>query len=148
MFTDLTFSGDVTDGKLTLSDEASYRRQMRQFKSGKVTIRIEVDRGKRSNQANRYLWLIYNLIADSTGDDPNSLHDFFKRRFLPPLVVTVLGQELEVWSTAGQDPEAFDTYVKHVRQFALDELGVATPDPDPALRGRTRHHARDKVRAA
>lgn len=145
MFTDLTFSGEVADGKLTLADQASYRNQMRQFKPGKVIVRVELDRGKRSNQANRYLWLIYNLIADSTGDDPNSLHDFFKRRFLPPTVVMVLGQEMEVWSTAGQDPEKFEQYVKNVRQFALDELGIVTPEPDPSLRGRSRHAKRKEA---
>lgn len=142
MFTDLTFSIDVQDGKVTLSDEQSYRRQMRQFKNGKATLRIEVDKGKRSSQANRYLWLIYNLIADSTGDDPNYLHDFFKRRFLPPRIVTVFGEEMEVWSTADKDPEAFEAYVKQIRQFALDELGIVTPEPDPALRGHSRHAKR------
>jgi hypothetical protein len=148
MFTDLTFSGDVTDGKLTLSEEASYRRQIRQFKPGKVTIRVEVDRGKRTLQQNRYYRLVLGLISDHTGDEVDDLHEQFKRRFLEPRLVTVLGEEIAIYTTRQENAEKFGEYVDRIRRFALMELQVVTPDPDPALRGKSRHHAREKGRAA
>src|SRR4051812_47452129 len=121
MFTDLTFSADVTDGKLALADEQSYRQQMRQFKNGKVTVRIEIDRGKRTNQQNRYYRLVLGLISDDTGDDPDDLHEFFKRKFQMPEVRQVMGEEIEIWTTASNNPEKFSHYVEDVRRFVLVE---------------------------
>lgn len=142
MFTDLTFSIDVQDGKVTLSDEENYRRQMRQFKNGKATLRIEVDRGRRSNQQNRYYRLVLGLISDHTGDEVDDLHELFKQRFLAPRMVTVLGEEMPIWTTTNLDADAFKDYVERIRRFALMELQVQTPDPDPALRGQSRRAGR------
>jgi hypothetical protein len=149
MFTDLTFSADVLDGKLTLADERSYRQQLRHFKNGKVIVRIELDREKRSGQANRYYRLVLGLISDDTGDDPDSLHEFFKRKFQESKIVhTSWNTDIEVWTTADNDPEKFHAYVENVRRFALMERGIVTPDPDPRLRGKSRHASREKGQAA
>ncbi len=145
MFTDVTFSGEVIDGRLKLSDEQSYRKQIAHFKPGKVVVRVEVDRGKRTNQANRYYRLVLGLISDDTGDEPDDLHEFFKRKFLASEIRNVFGQEVEVWTTVDKDPERFYRYVEDIRRFALVERGIITPDPDPAMRGRSRHAKRKEA---
>lgn len=145
MFTDLTFSVDVQDGKVTLADEPGYRRQIRQFKNGKATLRLEVDRGKRSNQANRYYRLILGLISDDTGYEVDELHEMFKRRFLTPRIVDVMGEQIAIYTTTQEDSAGFREYVDRIRRFALTERGIETPDPDPALRGHSRHAKRQEA---
>lgn len=143
MFRDYTVSGEVTqDGRLELADRTAFSRAMRHFAPGPVTVRIEVDRGKRTGQQNRYYRLVLGLIADETGDDAEYLHEHFKRAFLAPKTVTVLGASIDIWTTTEEDPEAFFEYVEKIRRFALMELKVVTPDPDPALRGKSRHAKR------
>lgn len=145
MFSDYTVSGTVTpDGRLQMTDEvrADFKKAIRHFRPGPVTLRVERDTGKRSSQANRYYRLVLGLISDHNGDDPADLHEFFKDRFAAPRNVTVCGKAIEIKSTADDSPEEFHEYVERVRLFALMELGVETPDPDPALRGQSRHAKR------
>ena len=143
MFTDVTASARITDdGKLELVEPDEFKKAMRHFKRGAVTVRVEVDRGKRTGQANRYYRLILGLISDHTGSDPADLHDYFKLRFLQPAVKTVLGKEFEVYTTTDKSPEVFHEYVEQIRRFAATELQVETPDPDPSLRGQSRHAKR------
>lgn len=144
MFTDYTVSGEVKDGRLEMSADvrADLTKAMRHFKPGPVTIRVERETsGKRSNQANRYYRLVLGLIADHTGDDEDDLHEYFKRRFLEPETIKVMGHEIEIY-TSIKDPKKFHKYVEDIRRFALVELSVETPDPDPALRGQSRHAKR------
>jgi hypothetical protein len=146
MFTDYEMSADVTeDGRLELLDRQAFSRAMRHFKRGHVTVRVTVDRGKRTNRQNRYYRLILGLISDHTGDDPEYLHEHFKHAYLQPTTVTVFGKEIDIWTTTMEDPEKFWNYVKKIRQFVLNEpaLNIVTPEPDPRFRGKSRHAKRD-----
>lgn len=143
MFSDYTVTAHVTeDGRLELADRAAFSKAMRHFKRGPVTVRIQVDRGKRSTQANRYYRLILALIADETGHEPDELHELFKHRFLAPKTITVLGEELEYWTTTEENQDDFIAYTERIRRFALMDLGIETPDPDPSMRGKSRHAKR------
>lgn len=143
MFSDYTVGACVTDdGRLELDDRESFSRAMRSFKRGRVTVRIEVDRGKRTARQNRYYRLVLGLISDHTGHDPDELHELFKHRFLQPEAHTVLGEEIEIWTTTSEDRDSFWEYVDRIRRFALIDLSVETPDPDPALRGQPRRAKR------
>lgn len=46
--------------------------------------------------ANRFYWVYLGVIARETGDDPNSLHEFFKRKLLQPEVIHVMGEDVKV----------------------------------------------------
>lgn len=65
---------------------------------GKI-LRITYETPKRSGQQNRFYWLYLGVIAAETGDDENSLHEFFRRKFLPPKSITVMEQEIRVPSS-------------------------------------------------
>lgn len=147
MFNDYTVSGVVTDdGRLELDDRAAFSKAMRHFKHGRVTVRIETDRGRRTTQQNRYYRLVLGLISDDTGHEPDELHELFKHKFLPAHTVTVLGEDVNFWTTTLEDYDQFWQYVERIRRFALIELQIETPDPDPALRGR--RQARTKKQEA
>jgi hypothetical protein len=144
MLTDYTASGEITeDGRLVLADREQFAKAMRSFKRGHVSLRVEVG-GKRSVQANRYYRLLLGIISDETGDDPDYLHEFFKKKFLEPEYVEVLGESMEIY-TSIKNPTRFRKYTEDIRRFVLVELHIDTPDPDPALRGQPRHAKRKQV---
>ena len=148
MFTDYTVSAEVTkDGRLELADRPAFSRAMKHFKRGRVTVRVEIDRGKRSNQANRYYRLVLGLISDETGHDVDELHEYYKHKYGTPRTVTLMGKDIEIWTTTQDDPEKFFQYVEDVRRHALIDLHVETPDPDPALRGKPRKSTRKVAQA-
>lgn len=117
--------------RLGLLDELSYRRFVDSLEEGQRISATFSDDAKRSNQYSRFYWgVVLKLISEHTGDDTASLHEYFKKRFNP---IVVMGEEVG-GSTAGMNPERFDQFVKDVRHFALMNLEVHTPDPDPAQR--------------
>ncbi len=149
MFKDYTMGAEVTkDGRLKLSDREAFTKAMRHFTRGRVTVRVEVDKGKRTTQQNRYYRLVLGIISDSTGDDPEYLHEHFKRAFIEPKTVTVMGEDLTVWTTTEENYDDFWNYVEKIRQFVLNDpaLNIVTPEPDPKLRGKARHSKKSAAR--
>ena len=49
-----------------------------------IIIEIEKVKGKRSNQQNALYWLYLEILEKETGNNANELHEYFKRKFLPP----------------------------------------------------------------
>lgn len=114
--------------KLTARTPADLQRaaeMIATLPAGKWEIEVVRRREKRSGAQNRLLWAIYTAIADATGHTPEEIHDYCKRRFLPPRVIALGEAEIEVpASTAVQDVPAFSDYVERVQAFASNELGV------------------------
>jgi hypothetical protein len=124
-------------GRLHLEDERAFSRAMSRFGRGvAVTVGVQEFKANRTVQQNRYYRLVLSWIAEHTGDDPEYLHEFFKKRF-NTIQFSFAGEDETIGgSTARLDYDAFWQYVERVRQFALEKVGVVTPDPDPGLRRR------------
>ena len=91
---------------------------------------VRVDRANtRTAQQNRLYWAWLRVIAESTGDDENSLHEVFKRMFLPPKFVTYRGKEVKMpRSTTELNTGEFTDYLMRVEKEA-GELNVILPQP-------------------
>jgi hypothetical protein len=73
-----------------------------------------------------HLWL--SAISIETGNDTNSLHEYFKRTFLPYTEVTAFGKTIGILSsTADLTTKDFDKYLKEIEAFASTELGMTLP---------------------
>ena len=100
-----TFYGEVKDGKLKLNDPNIYHLYIGSLK-GRVKIIIKKIRkarttgqpGEKSNM-NGYYWIYLTVIATETGDNINDLHEFFKRKLLPPRFTKVLEKNIKLPST-------------------------------------------------
>jgi hypothetical protein len=69
-------------------------------------------------------------IEGETGQDRDSLHEFFKRKFLEWQERTICGETMMVApSTTTLDSHAFSQYMEKVRMFAL-ELNIFLPYPE------------------
>ncbi|MDP7337679.1 MAG: hypothetical protein QGI10_00125 [Vicinamibacterales bacterium] len=109
-----------------------------QFKEGEhVTVSVQRKRAHRSLAANRYYWFVVNLIAESTGQGADELHEFFKKRYLSTITMVVnrttgqVFEEVVPGSSRVLYVAEFYDFVEKVRLFASTDLGLLTPDPNP-----------------
>lgn len=94
------------------------------------TLVIELEKKGRSHSQNAYYWVYLGVIARETGDTANDLHELFKRKFLPPVIKSVRGEELSVArSTTELSKVEFGEYLERI--CALVEI----PLPDPIAAG-------------
>lgn len=113
---------------LHLSD--AEQRIIRSWKSEEVKIKPYDPKRDRTKQQNRYLWLIYGLIASHTGHSSEDIHEFLKWTLLPRKFIHLAGDERYIAkSTATLSTEEFSQYVEAVRAWAASELSISTPEP-------------------
>ncbi len=88
----------------------------------------------RSLNQNSYLWIIYGLIADETGDSAEKVHEICKEKFLPRMFVTVGDDERELEKTTTVLSTAqMETYLIQIRQWASEFLNLFLPLPNESL---------------
>jgi len=96
---------------------------------------IEEEKPVRSLSQNSYYWVYLGVIADETGDNAEDLHEFFKRKLLPPVFKTIQGEEIKLpRSTTDLSKGEFTEY--------LDKICALTniPLPDPKAAGYIPNH--------
>lgn len=106
---------------------------LKMLKKEPYILTIEKKKDKRSLSANAYYWVLISILEGETGQDSDSLHDFFKTKFLPKrtIVFRQTGENAEVQgSTAILDSFNFFEYVEKIRAFAIQELNIYLPTPD------------------
>jgi len=114
------------DGLLEIKS-ASHKQFLQDNVGKKVT--IQIIKPKRSDQQNAYYWLYLGVIASETGDDPNSLHEYFKRAFLPPRFIEVMGKEVKIpASTAKLNKSDMAEYLMRI----ASETNIPLPDRELA----------------
>lgn len=91
---------------------------------------VTEEKPSRTSSQNNFYWVYLGVIANETGDTATDLHEFFKRKLLPPVIKKVRGEEIKIAaSTTDLDKIAFGEY--------LDKICALTniPLPDPAAAG-------------
>jgi hypothetical protein len=117
-------------GKLIFSNTRELEEYLLANDNKKLTVVIDREKGVRSLQQNKYYWAYLGLIADSTGDNATSLHEYFRRALLPPKFINVLGKEVRIpMSTTELDKIAFGEYLEKI----CAEVEIALPDPNKFL---------------
>lgn len=117
--------GFVRKGKLLIDEP----RLLQAFEGCEVDItRREYG---RSSQANRFYWgVVLREASEYTGDTPEDLHEYFKRRFLPKAVCIakangeVIDDAVVGGSTTKLTVAEFSEYIERVRHFLITELGL------------------------
>jgi hypothetical protein len=124
-----------------LFDEGRLAAALRGAKDGPLTLMIERAYATRSAKQNAWYWgQILKLIDGHTGQGIDDLHEFFKLKFNPHRVIVtdhngvIVGDERIGQTTTRLNRMTFGEYCEEIRRWALDELSVVIPDPDPAWR--------------
>lgn len=123
------FRAQILDGKLSFGP--IIRKQFLEFlavNEGK-SVTIELDKPHRSNSQNAYYWVYLEVIERETGENADDLHEFFKRKLLPPRFTMIQGEEIKLpGSTRELDKVQFGEYLDKIAALT----SIALPDPEAA----------------
>jgi hypothetical protein len=129
------FRAVIRNGKLTFVSH-SVKEAFEQFKADHegAYITLKPEKHTRSNSQNAYYWVYLGVIERETGETATDLHEFFKRKFLPPRLVVLQGEEIQL-------PTSTTTLSKSDFTEYLDKICALTnvPLPDPEAAGYVPH---------
>lgn len=92
-------------------------------------LRITHEELKRSRSQNNLYWVFLHAIAKETGNDADDIHEYAKRKFLPPRFITINGEEYKIpGTTTGLSKNDFSEYMDKVSAWS----GVPIPNPADA----------------
>lgn len=93
---------------------------------GKMSLVLKEYKESRTLKQNRYYRAYLTIIANDTGDDEDSLHEYFKRSCLPSKVIKAIGKQIRIPQTTTKLTKAeFNEYIKKIEL----ECGIPAPDP-------------------
>lgn len=96
-------------------------------------ITIEPYKKRRSLSQNALMWKwleeVVAHVHETTGQDKEDIHEFFKRQFLTPKVNEVFGVVVKTWSTKELKTAEMSTYLDKIYAWVTTELGLLLPVP-------------------
>jgi hypothetical protein len=126
----MPFRAKIISGSLDFGTSAAalrFQEWKREHEGARLV--IEEEKETRSVSANRYYWAYLEIIARETGDNADDLHEFLKRKLLPPRFIKVRGEELRVpSSTSDLDKLQFTDYLDKIAALT----GVPLPNAEDA----------------
>ena len=126
------FSAIIHKGKIDIEDKEGYNCYLNgNFNDGdRVLVQVTKPRKGRTLNQNSYYWFYIHVIAAETGDTEDDLHEFFKRKFLRPRQVKVLGNEIKLpESTTRLNTNDFSEYMDKITALT----GITPPIPEYEL---------------
>lgn len=120
------FYAKAVKGGLQFDNRKAFVEYLASVEDKKLVIKVELEKWKRSPNQNAYYWFYLRLIANETGHTEDELHQLFKRIFLKPTFIKVLGREIKIPSTT-------TSLTKYEFSEFLDRICAETsiPLPDP-----------------
>jgi hypothetical protein len=96
-------------------------------------ITIEPYRKKRSLSQNALMWVwleeVVKHVHETTGQDKDDIHEFFKAKFLPARQVEMAGDTIEYRTTTKLTTAEMSAYMNAIEAWATSELGLLLPLP-------------------
>ena len=129
-------AGVVTKGKLKVQDQRSFNTALARFPDGlvSVTIATTTEKAQRSLQSNKYMWVLFTMIAEETGHTKDEAHDLLCAKFLSYQLDTVDRQTGEVTSvqvsrgTSRLTSKEHAAFLDQVIQWMGEFLGMTVPE--------------------
>lgn len=117
-------------GKQDFGSEFNEQRFREELKNNEgKRYRIDKEQNKRTLNQNSFYWKYLEIIEMETGNIALELHEYFKRIFLPPKFIKVLGKEIKIpASTTDLKKVEFGEYLDKI----CAETNVPLPDPNLA----------------
>jgi hypothetical protein len=127
----MKFLTKITEKDLDFGSDYNFLRFKQYCKEnvGKI-LKIEPEISTRTLSQNKLYWKYLGIIEMETGNNANDLHEYFRRVFLIPKIIKVMGKEVKIpTSTTELKKNEFSDYLDKI----CAETGVAIPDTEAYL---------------
>ncbi len=135
----IQFSGRVEGGKVVPSIDRWVDAELGKIEGEAIFITLEPIRNRRSLKQNRWYWgCLIKTISEETGQDPESLHEFFKSKFLSEKFLMtnsggeIIDEQVISKSTTRLSIMAFSEYIMAIEEWAGTFLQITIPEADHA----------------
>lgn len=96
-----------------------------------LVVSVKRKKRRRSLSQNALMWAWNTILGNELGYDPEEMHDTLKRKLLPPIIVTIGGEDVEISaSTSKLDTVGMSDYLDRLQRFASTDLDIVLPSPD------------------
>lgn len=115
---------------VTEKDREAFIQLIRKVKLDKPFLAsFTVHRKKRTIRQNRLFWMWMRCIRDDTGNDVQTLHDFFADKFLPWNIEKCFDVEVrKPHGTKNLNTKEFTDFLEQIRLDMLEQ-GIDLPQP-------------------
>lgn len=124
----MIFYGISKDLKFQPDNNRAWLDFLEQNNGKKLILEIERLKSKRTLDQNSFYWLYLGVIERETGNNATDLHEFLKRKLLPPVPKKILGVEFKI-------PASTTTLTKTEFGEYLDRICALTNIPIPVIEG-------------
>lgn len=132
----LELTAFVKDHKFQVRGKERLDQAVKLARDGEYLLTIERAHATRSQQANRYYWgVVIDHLSEYSGHTPEECHEYCKQRFLPKRLAVkgkngTLDDNIVIGGTTTKlNTIQFGEYVRDIRVWMLDDLGIEVPDP-------------------
>jgi len=131
----MKFYGEVENGKLRIYHRAKFDEFIKGIE-GHVTISVSNKKENRSDQQNRYWWVLVTILAGELGYEKEEFHEILKYKFLKKSKVDHHTGEIYEYleSSAKLDKEEFGTLIENLHRWSADTFGIVLPEPFEQLK--------------
>ena len=122
--------GTVKDGGFVADNEDDLDITFQLLDTHRVEVNFKRVSKKRSNPQNKYYWgVVLPLISKQIGYTVDETHEVLKYRHLNTTVGTDIKMDM-IKKTSDLTTKEFEDYLKDVRTWASDFLGMCIPLPN------------------
>lgn len=128
-------TGKVVDGELQGISRQKLKAELGYFNGKPVELIIRKRKKHRSNQQNKYYWVLISIISDHLGYDRDTIHEIVKYKFLKKESVdNNTGEVYEyVCSTTKLSTVEFLEYVENIIRWSAETFSIVLPLPNEQI---------------
>lgn len=128
----MTFLFKAKEGGMEFGSAFNKARLKQHLKENEGRIyRIEPEVNTRTLSQNKLYRLFLNAIEFDTGQPADDIHEWAKRKFLPPRIIKVNGEEMRIpGTTTTLNKQEFSDYMDKISA----QVGVPIPDTESYLK--------------
>ena len=120
------FTGIITKGKEVFDNPERYAVHKAKLEGQRFELVLRKETHRRTDQQNRYMWgIVYEIISETTGYDPEQVHDALKEKFASHRDDTGL---MVTERTSKMDTVRFTKYIDDIKRWSAEFLHCYIPD--------------------